>query len=1604
MALGIGKGTLLGIGYIAITADTADAETSLGKVGIGLAGAATAVLAVGAAAAVTVHMANDFNNAMLKIQTQAGGSAADVKVLSNAVLNLSTAQQGPDQLAEALYHLKSVGLDNTTAMKDLKVASDLASVGGSNLEATTNALAGAWRSGIKGAQTFGEAAGTVNAIIGAGNMTMTEFVGAVGTGILPAAKTFGIGLNQVGAALALMTDSGQGAEEAATRLKTSFSLLAAPSATAAKQLATIGLTGLQMANEMRSPAGLVGTIGLLKAALDKSGLSLSQQGILLSKAFGGGKSASTIEALVQNYSVLQGKLVQINKTAGDLPAAVAAQQKTLSAQFAMMKTNLEDFGIKVGEALLPPVTAFVTFLNTTLIPSASRVTTAMVNMIPTKAIQSGLNTLTQVMGGFFKSNFGTTTKAQMAPAMTLNRGGVNKSLMPTTSVANPAASMGSQLTKEFSSSFASIGSIASIAFKGVESIMSTGVTVIKEIVTKGLPAVGGVFSNVLGVIQTVVSVGMPIVTGAFKIAANFIDNTVIPSFRNLTIFINPLLQMISPLAQLVGDVLGPALSLVGVTLNNVIGPAFRGLTGFLAQNKTLITSLAITIGVFTAGLLLLNIQMIAGGIALKIYNLWCGIVTVATKLQTIAQGALDLVMDANPIMLVVLGLTALAAGFAYAWTHSQLFRSIMESIGEWFAGPFVNFFIDIGNWFAGPFVNFFLDIGRWFSGPFVNFFIDIGRWFTGPFVGFFLSIGNWFTGPFVGFFLDIGRWFTGPFVNFFLNIGRWFTGPFVNFFLSIGNWFTGPFVGFFLSIGRWFTGPFVNFFLNIGNWFAGPFVNFFVSAWHVIQSAALGAYNFLFNDVIHPIESAFMWLWTNGIEPALRFIVNGFMTMVGDVLHGASDMLGWVPGVGGKLKSAEKAFDNFRASVNASLGGIQNKTVNLSVDFNNAATAGNKKGLPGLAFGGPVGGIGTATSDSNLTWLSKGEHVWTADEVNALGGQQAMLTLRQMVKAGRIGKFSVGGAVGVHVTEPTSNTVTRDIAAWTQAFSQSNAASIYAAVTAAASANSGLNNNGGFSGVAAGAAQNYAQSLLGRYYWSSNQMGPLIKLWNQESGWRWNALNASSGAYGIPQALPADKMASAGPDWHSNYQTQIRWGLGYIAGRYGSPGAAWSHEMCVPLSVEILTQRGWLTYENVQIGDMTVGYNPGTERNEWTRVTDIHRYDDVPVVRLTNKTWHAVCTPHHRWVAVHRKHVGRKGVGGRTKNEFRTDDVFVEAQKITTRHTLRLAAPSDVGENASVSLQEAELLGWVLGDGWVIKPKSRTPNSTHWRTLRGSRPSIRLGQSKPEHVKAIESLVSGLPFTRTVRPMTKPSGEPGLPLTTWEFHRPWSAELLRRSGYDHADPVPFVLSLSEPQREAFLRGVFGAEGVTKIQEGPILGKGHYSGGKSYSQADGAQQDAIVLAVYLSGKRPAMTEWKRSGRSNLGCTTPRTGVAIREAKPFLGGESIRTGDAGTESVWCATTELGSWTMRQDRQPMLTGNSNNWYDSGGYLPVGRSIANNGTGRPERVLGPGQSAGGGELHVHAHFHGPVGSRHELQNWLISALQDAKQHGRLRGLIPGV
>ena len=92
-----------------------------------------------------------------------------------------------------------------------------------------------------------------------------------------------------------------------------------------------------------------------------------------------------------------------------------------------------------------------------------------------------------------------------------------------------------------------------------------------------------------------------------------------------------------------------------------------------------------------------------------------------------------------------------------------------------------------------------------------------------------------------------------------------------------------------------------------------------------------------------------------------------------------------------------------------------------------------------------------------------------------------------------------------------------------------------------------------------GSIKEFAYSLVNKNNWGRDQYSCLVALWERESNWRWDAMNKSSGAYGIPQSLPGRKMAEMGADWATNPETQVRWGISYIKSRYGAPCGAMTH-------------------------------------------------------------------------------------------------------------------------------------------------------------------------------------------------------------------------------------------------------------------------------------------------------------------------------------------------------------------------------------------------------------------------------------------------------------
>ena len=320
---------------------------------------------------------------------------------------------------------------------------------------------------------------------------------------------------------------------------------------------------------------------------------------------------------------------------------------------------------------------------------------------------------------------------------------------------------------------------------------------------------------------------------------------------------------------------------------------------------------------------------------------------------------------------------------------------------------------------------------------------------------------------------------------------------------------------------------------------------------------------------------------------------------------------------------------------------------------------------------------------------------------------------------------------------------------------------------------------------------------------------------------------------------------------------------------------------CVPLDTEILTKRGWLRHDQVEVGDETIALHPRTGLSVWSPITAIHHGHDE-VLRLAHSRWSARVTPKHRWWT------DRRIWGDRS---CRSAPALVETDAINAEHRLILAAPF-AGGDLPVSPEEAAILGWLLCDGYISKQDEHGRQSPI-----PAEASAFISQAKPHGRQALEALLADVPH---------PVGVRDRPNTTWPSARyrltsTYIRALWTRAGLDRTGYHDMVLGLTRDALDAFLDAVIRAEGTDS------------TGSTLIAQNPGELHDAIALAVYLSGAHPRLLVGQNRCR-NIGV-----------GKRFPWGAFLEREPLGEEPVWCVSTELGSWTMKQDDRIMLTGNS-------------------------------------------------------------------------------
>ncbi|MBS2531569.1 phage tail tape measure protein [Catenulispora sp. NF23] len=368
-------------------------QTAAGFGAVKVAAEAVGV-AVVASAAESVKWATDFQTQVTRLYTQAG---LDAKQLSSAHLTADGLNQkllelgdqagfAGDQVAAALYYPVSAGLGLSQALDIVAESEKAAKISGADLSDTTVALTSVMRGYGDQLRDPAKAMAEINAIVGQGMMRFSDFNASVKSWE-PTAATLHVSLMSAGAALDFLTDRGDSASTAGTRLSMMLAMMVGQSKQAAKftselglstsdamstqaafndVLKTSGLTVNQLADDLQKPDGVYVALSHLRTAMSEHGMSEDAQNSLLTKLFGGGKSFRGVAELTTQLDQLQVKYNQVTTQAnGDAwNQAWTRTSATLRQQLDVIGARFHNVGIEVGDYMVPKISAGLSWLET----------------------------------------------------------------------------------------------------------------------------------------------------------------------------------------------------------------------------------------------------------------------------------------------------------------------------------------------------------------------------------------------------------------------------------------------------------------------------------------------------------------------------------------------------------------------------------------------------------------------------------------------------------------------------------------------------------------------------------------------------------------------------------------------------------------------------------------------------------------------------------------------------------------------------------------------------------------------------------------------------------------------------------------------------------------------------------------------------------------------------------------------------------------------------------------------------------------------------------------------------------------------------------------
>lgn len=321
-------------------------------------------MAAGTAAAASVKLAMDFDQSMTRISTMANVPKAQIKGLSDGVLNLA-GQVGfsPNSLAQALYMVESsfqsMHLKGFNALDALRVAAEGAQIGGSDLLTTTQAMDALLASGMVNVNNYAGAMTAMTATVGSGEMTMQDYVDSL-NGMQAIGKEFGVNMADMSAALATFGDNNIRGAQAGTTFRMVVQALSSPLKAGKEMLDDIGVGADGLAKDMQE-GGLNKAIQDLNSHLTAAGITGSQVGEFLTKAFGKRGPVIGIGDILGELDRFNSKYKDYTALVGDknsLANKWAQQEQLFSQQLKQVEAGAEAIGIRIGNFLIPKIMQF----------------------------------------------------------------------------------------------------------------------------------------------------------------------------------------------------------------------------------------------------------------------------------------------------------------------------------------------------------------------------------------------------------------------------------------------------------------------------------------------------------------------------------------------------------------------------------------------------------------------------------------------------------------------------------------------------------------------------------------------------------------------------------------------------------------------------------------------------------------------------------------------------------------------------------------------------------------------------------------------------------------------------------------------------------------------------------------------------------------------------------------------------------------------------------------------------------------------------------------------------------------------------------------------